>query len=354
MCNRIFVSNVVPKDFITKLNVSAAANYFSYNLIEASIFDQNISLVPPNVNRKFKRSKEGVIFYSIIGDSFLKKSWCFLENIRKIFKSIKPQSRIWFYNLNSYNLLLFLILKAFKKDIKLFIILLDYTPSKNLFSISHLILTLINSSDGIISLTDNPSISHKKIVIPGFVKDKTYPKLNKVNYNFLLSGILSENRSPELILEAFSKFPHFNLIITGKIENHLLIDTYVKKCNNIKYLGFVEYDQYVEILNEASFSINSRNPKFEENHFNFPSKAIEHLSYNRIVISTMRYKELSGINYFYVKPNPESLMVFLKELELMKASHILNAYGNQTEIVRNKFGKEKWKESMNSLENLPI
>lgn len=350
---RVFISNIVPRNQIEKLNVSAAANYFSYNLIDNNCFDFTISMVPTNINYKIKcRSKIDYVQTRFFKNNGITKLFNLIIDNIKVFVKVNSKSNLWYYNLTYQNILVYLLIKYLKPSVNQFIIVLDFTPTKSSFSLQNFLFNQINSCDGLISLTNNNKLTHKNIsVIPGIIpNDHSAKKHLKVTNSFLLSGILSQNRCPQLILEAFSRFSEYELIITGKIEDQSLIDRYVSRFENIKYLGFLKYEEYIKVLESSTFSINSRDPAFKENHFNFPSKTIEHIKHNKIIISTMEYTELDKINYFFVKPNIIDFSNFLKSLKTMKKKDLLNIYANQSSKVIKSFGITKWKNTFEQIE----
>lgn len=355
MNKRVFVTHVVPKNLIEKLHVSMAANYFSYNLIDENCFDIVFSLVPTNINDKIGNKDSSVDY---IQSRFLSnKGICkflnvLLDNL-KLFNKIPKNSNVWFYNLTHQTIFVYLLLKFFKSNIKVFVILLDFTPPSSRFSLQSLIFKHLNKADGLISLTNNKEISlQNKIILPGLVPNDEKTKTQKlINNVFLLSGILSKNRCPELILEVFSKYPEYELLITGKIEDEKLVEKYINNFNNIKYLGFLKYDEYLKVLDDVTYSINSRDPSYLENNFNFPSKTVEHLKHNKVIISTMEYSELEGIDYFYVKPTVEDFIFFFKKLKSMDINLLLEKYANQSDKVYELFGVSMWKNGFKKLEN---
>jgi len=353
MSKRIFLTNVVPPVKIKSLNVSAAANYFSYNLIDNNCFDEILSIIPPNIEEKIQTDSDIIYIQNrILGSTKkLKLFNTFFDNL-KAFSLFGKRANVWYYNLTHQTIFLFLLTKIFKRSVKQFIILLDFTPSKKVYSLQTFIFKVINRSDGIISLTSNKFLTQKNLIIlPGIVTDiKNNSRINQINLSFILSGILSENRCPELILKVFSEFPEYELIITGKIVDEGLVEKYCNKFSNIRYLGFLDYDQYLVELDKATFSLNSRDPEYEENLYNFPSKSIEHLMFNKILISTMEYSELDGVDYLYVKPNLDDFRIFLNELKYTDKNLLLNQYANQSSKVFKMFGIDKWKKSFEIIE----
>jgi hypothetical protein len=354
MYKRIFVSHVVPKHLIEKLNVSPAANYFSYNLLSSNAFDQIISFLPTNLDKidkkEFSQNIKSIQVRFLPHKGIFKCINIFCENIQLVF-SIHRKSNVWFYNLTPAILLAFIILRYFRLTVNCYVIVLDYTPPSKRFSLQHLILKLINHAKGIIALSDNPNFTNKrKKIIPGIVPAlaKKAEAMQKINYSFLLSGILVENRSPEMILNLFSKLPQYTLYITGIFGDEKTVIEYSKKYSNIKYFGYLPYEDYMKVLEEVSFCINSRNPNFEENKYNFPSKVIEYLLNNKIVISTMKYSQLEGIDYLFIELNRKKLYDFFYNLQQDEQS--LLRYANQSEKIEAKMGVERWINAFNSIE----
>jgi hypothetical protein len=352
---RIFICHVVPKSLIEKLPVSPAGNYFSYNLISGNLFDKVISLVPTNIKQKIITKNTSIIFVQnrfFPHISFFKTFNIFLENIYLIL-SIEKHSAVWFYNLTIHTFFPFLILRYFRRSVKTYIIVLDYSPSKNVCSIKYWILKCINTTNGIISLSSSHEIRNKnKIVIPGIVPQTKYkyPIQSQINNAFLLSGILTENRSPKQILDTFSRLPQYTLKISGIVEDESMFIYYANTYSNIHYLGFLPYDKYIELLKEVSFAINSRNESFEENLYNFPSKMIEYLLYNKIVVSTMFYPQLEGINYIYQKAN-ETLFDLFKKIGNIDKKILLQQYANQSALIIERMSTSRWMKSMIKIEN---
>ncbi|PZU14860.1 MAG: hypothetical protein DI622_13095 [Chryseobacterium sp.] len=354
MNKRIFLTHIVPKDKIGVLNVSAAGNYFSYNLIDNNCFDQVWSIIPTNIDEKIE-SNDDINYIEtrfLINKSIFKLFNTFIDNL-KVFLKIKGNVNLWYYNLTHQTFFLFLLFKIFKPSVKQFVILLDFTPSKSKISLQGFIFSLINKCDGVISLTANKFLTQENIIVlPGIVTNiKNNSRITNINKSFILSGILSKNRCPELILKVFSEFPEYALIITGKIEDQNLVDRYCTTFPNINYLGFLNYDDYLKELEKATFSINSRDPEYEENLYNFPSKSIEHLMHNKILVSTMQYEELNGIEYIYVKPDLENLRKFLRELKTFENDELITKYANQSSKVFDLFGIDNWKKSFKKIEN---
>lgn len=85
------------------------------------------------------------------------------------------------------------------------------------------------------------------------------------------------------------------------------------KYPNIHYYGELSFNRYMDLLHKVSFLLSTRDPKEKGNQCNFPSKIIEGILHNRIIISTIKYKQLAGLKYFFVSSDEDELKIKLRE-----------------------------------------
>lgn len=351
---RVFITHIAPKDKILDYKMSPAACNFCYNLISGNMFDKVYSILPSYVLGK----KEDLIQDGI---KFIYSSWRWknaiaqklapiVENI-SLYRLIEKKSSVWLYNMTMLNIWLVLLLRLLKPTVQINIIVLDFTPGDKLW---HYFLKQINKCHGRILLANYDGFNkHNSIVLPGVtpVNNKEYPKVKSIKYDFLISGVLSDNISMlSIILPVFSKMPHLTLHITGMIEDDRNILEYSQKYSNIKYYGRLPFVDYIDLLSKTPFILSTRNPLYPENKCNFPSKIIEGLLYNRIILSTICYEQLNGIKYFKLATNEKDIM---KELTLIinKSENELLGYANQSLIVQEKFNNKVWNNVMSNIEN---
>ena len=351
--SRVFITHILPQHLISKYKLSFAACNFSYNLISGGGFDKVYSIMPLFVSGKmeaFGDPDNGLIYSRLRHYGPFRKIAPLFENFT-LFSKISKNDSVWYYNCTILNAFLIVLLHLFKPSVKQNIILLDYTPCDKM--IDRFFLWLSNHMHGMIKLADSPLFTVKNSVcLPGVVPDdgKEYPKVQNVKKEFLISGALGDNISMlSMLLDAFTQMPDLTLHITGKAPDAKKVEEYASKYKNIIYHGMVEYDEYLRILHTTPFLLSTRDPRYPENQCNFPSKVIEALLHNRIIISTIHYSQLDGIKYFEVGANIED---FIKDIQAISrtAGEVLIQYANQSSIVKERFNVRVWNEWMKKIE----
>lgn len=347
--SRIFITHVVPRDKVLEYNIAVAASNFSHNLIEGKCFDKVYSVLPTFVCGHVEK------FESLVYSPFrlirkLRYLAPILENI-KIFKKINSEDIVWYYNCTILNASLIILLRLFKSKVQQNMIMLDYTPSDKV--IDRFLLWLSNHMHGMIKLADSPLFKvNNSVCLPGVVPDDgiDYPEVENVTKAFLISGALGDNISMlTMLLDAFSEMPEFTLHITGKAPDVEKVKRYASQYKNIIYHGMVECDEYLRILHATPFLLSTRDPRYPENQCNFPSKVIEALLHNRIIISTIHYPQLDGINYFEVCYDKDGFIRDIQRITKIIDSELMN-YANQSGIVKEKFNVRVWNDWMKKIE----
>lgn len=351
---RYLIVNTVPKDYILKYGTSIAGGNFAYNLLTTNAFDKIYSILPSNVyNYTEELSRDGIdIIYSGLRTKsfFCRMFACFVEQFR-IFRNIERRSTVWLYNIDILNIVLYCLLRFFKSNTRIYIIMADFSPEVKRYSI---LLPFVNRADGLISLSNSKLFKNNNLVIlPGIVPMGTICSLmaRPLKKNFLLSGVLIDRISNmPLILKAFSKMPDLELNITGNYPDMEKIRTYTERFSNIKYHGVVSFAEFKDILDINTFVLNTRDPAYPENQCNFPSKILEALLHNRIIISTIHYPQLDGLNYFEVSCNEQEFIDNINDI-ISHSDENLLTYANQANLVKEKFGISVWYECINKMEN---
>lgn len=349
---RYFITHVAPKDKILEYGISSAACNFCYNLMSGKVFDKVYSILPTFVC--------GEKHFSIEDVEYVYSSWRWRGKIMRklapikenfsLFRKIASGSSVWLYNMTMLNVWLVLLLRWFKPSVKINVIVLDFTPGEKY---NDFFLRQINKCHGRILLANSPLFKKENaVVLPGVTpKDGVaYPFIKEIKKDFLISGVLSENIAMlSMLLSAFSKMSDCTLHVTGMIEDDALVKEYADKYPNIQYHGCVPYNEYLAILHGTPFLLSTRNPAFPENQCNFPSKIIEALLHNRIIISSLHYEQLGNIRYLEV-PSEETAFIDTIKLITHKSEDELLSYANQSKKVKQMFSVEVWNRVMSELE----
>lgn len=356
---RIFVCPMVPDAVLYKYGMSVAANNFCRRLTQGNMFDAVYTYLTPNVtslNGAADYEPGNEIFFSgfMRGNRLLRKFAFIAENIA-MFCRIKSCDAVWFYNMPYTVLILFIMLRLLKPKSSLYLILLDHTPMhQGLHGLyNKLVVYCYNHFDGIIALSPFPELTKdNQSCLPGVVSldDPSWPKIDSVDKEFLISGALNDNIAMlSTLLNVFAALPDFKLNITGKAPDPALIKLYTARFSNIIYHGMVDYNKYQQILHNTPFLLSTRNPRAAENQCNFPSKIIEALLHNRIIISTIHYPQIEGIKYFEIGSDAESMRLGLQYIASLSQNELLS-YANQNEKVKSRFNTDVWRKCMEQIE----
>ncbi|MFA4848745.1 MAG: glycosyltransferase [Methanoregula sp.] len=137
----------------------------------------------------------------------------------------------------------------------------------------------------------------------------------------IYSGNLDSERG---VLNFINLLPYVtdfaDLTITGKGPFSSLIEKLSQTHDNLKFLGFVSEDQYVNVLSEMHVCINPTPVDSNFAKYTFPSKVIFYISNSKIVLSTplevIKNSPYQKVIQFYEGSNPQSLrdsLLFIKE-----------------------------------------
>lgn len=357
MKNRVLICQMLPEKVTHMHEVSQALNNFNINIINTNYFETVISLVPVNIVSSIQ-SEIGGAKIEFVQNKYRNKNKILqylnilIENF-KIVSLAKSSSSIWYSNVNIQTLISCFILKFIYRK-KVYNILTDYSPTNNIISFQYLLKILIDKLDGIITLSARTNIKHSNaITIAGIIPydiSEVYEIKSINNKDFLFSGALEKITGIDLALKVFSRMPHLTLIISGRGKEINMVHEYVSIYPNIKYLGFLEYNEYKKILSNLTYCLSFRNPIFPENNYNFPSKVLEYFCANKIVISTIKYPELLGFNYYYCEFDEAELMTLINEiLNSDQQNNFL--YTNNGFSLNNSFSIKTWERSFEKIEN---
>lgn len=351
---RCFITQQVPPDLVVKFNISQAGVNFCNHLVQNKMFDAAFALpilsIVPNIMGECINDKNYTyIQYRLFPHKGIGKLLnALIENFKCAFL-VRNFKHIWFYNVNKQTILLYIIVKyiLFKK---VYILVADFRPGKKI-SINSIIKTLIDKSNGIITLSMRSIFKNlNSICIPGIVpleklSEHSIPIQNR---SFLLSGVLKEATGISMAIDIFAHLPNERLYITGILEQK-----YIEKINlypNIIYKGYLEYDEYKQLIQDIPFGLSLRDPSFAINRNNFPSKILEYFAMNKIVISTIDYPEINGLHFFKANYELIELSKLIEDISVMKSEE-LNYYRNHSQFLKEHFSEKAWKKAFDNIES---
>lgn len=353
---RIFLGQAFDQTLISQFELPFASDAFSRNLLSGGGFDKAYTILPTNVKGSMFHAEQDC--YELVYSSLRRKKtflnkFSFLVEQFMMFGKVHSGDSIWFYNINYLNFLLFILLALFKPSVKKNVLVMDFTPVDSKWCMPSFFLWLMNKADGTICLSTSKLFTVKNTAcIPGVVPRsyEIYPEIKKVTADFMLSGAIGENicMYEDLLIPAFKQLPECMLHICGIAHDEERLLQLIDGAPNIRYYGKISYADFFLKMHEVSFLLSTRHPNYPENHCNFPSKIIEGLLHNRIVVSTLHYIQLEGINYLECPTEVENFVRYIRES--LHRKDILD-YANQSRIVRDRFSTEVWNHTMAVIEN---
>jgi glycosyltransferase involved in cell wall biosynthesis len=289
------------KDAINEIAISLAANRWQLGLMKSLIDDYDF---------KIHILGEYFSYLNIIGLRDIDLKHRYYNGIIRKLRKEDNYDFIITYNLDIYKLKSLVFIKE-KTEIPIFAIIADV--DKNELKIHR---ELEKLCDKVFYLSY------------GFYKESTHPNKYFLEGGFdsyKLKVLMNNNDDPKLLLYTGGIGAHggldmlldaFNLLnrddvelwICGKGDNKKLKDAV--KNTKINYLGVVSEEELINISNLAYAFINPRPSNFGNNYYNFPSKILEYLAYQKIIISTRTAgisPEYENALVFIDKENPEEL-----------------------------------------------
>lgn len=176
------------------------------------------------------------------------------------------------------------------------------------------------------------------------IRNKKVSDIDRVT--FLFSGTLASVTGYDMALKVFAQIPQAQLYISG---NGSFPEQY-RKYENIHFMGNMQYEDYLKLLDKSTICLNLRNPYLLENNNNFPSKILDYFSKGKIVLSTMQYPEIDGANYIYIPFEEQALIRSIKEILVIDNSELLK-YSDNILFIRQNFSVESWKQTIQAVDS---
>lgn len=299
--NIIFIGTLVPEKLSNIIsNVSLAGNKFQHSFIKSVKPHKSISIPITNTIFDNRFNYNDGVTYLIVNQkklTFLNFIYKSISDTLFICKALKNEKNyvVISYSFEFYNFLPIIFLK-YIYNIPVYIIVADYFQFKKNF-INYVLNFFLKRMNGIIVLSEKVNINKNKILINGIIENKYIQCVTSGNLrkSIIMSGSLGETTGLILALEFAVKNRDFTLHLTGRpfrMSEQVfasILSKYNSISNNIVFHGSLEYNKYLEVVEQCDLAFSFRNPYDIEHEYNFPSKILEYLSLSKIVISTKRY-----------------------------------------------------------------
>jgi hypothetical protein len=287
-----------------------------------------------------------------------------LYNLGKIILSLITKfpkdgvQNILFYNFTLYYIPIFVYYRLIRNK-KVVVIVADapFLVGNNILNLLH--VKLIKMATGIVTLRKIPELNSAKTrneVVPGIISQMLFNRINvKKNNTVIMSGSLGLTTGLLLALEFFSTQDKYKLFITGKpylMTDQVLISHLERyQSDSISYLGVLDYREYIELLSSCQIGLSLRNPADIEHEFNFPSKIIEYISCEAMVITSLDYPELDKSTYMKTEFSISGLQDCFNKIDGMSLLERKIQAENSRKIIYNLCAEDTIKEKIERLLN---
>ncbi len=140
------------------------------------------------------------------------------------------------------------------------------------------------------NLANRSLIAGDAVDLSSFKKVKKFKKINKT---CVYTGSLAKGKGLEIILKVAKLLPEINFHIYGDFSNSHFSEFDLKKYQNIKFLGFIEYKNIPKILNKYYLylmpyqkKVYVRSNNIEVGKFMSPMKLFEYMAADGVIIAS--------------------------------------------------------------------
>jgi hypothetical protein len=105
-------------------------------------------------------------------------------------------------------------------------------------------------------------------------------------------------------------------------------------------------------MGKCDVALSLRDPSDQEHRYNFPSKILEYLSKSKVVISTVKYKDIDNGLLFYSEFDVRSLSKTLDLLYILPCEDIIFRRGYIKNHLINNFTEQKVVQILKELINV--
>lgn len=332
---------------------SSAANHFIHNfthelnMFSVKYFSYLSYKISPNEKKLICNSvvekKEYQIYFRIAN------FFDYIKTQIALIKLINSSDIILTYNMNYVFWIIRLVSRVLHK--KHAIIIADFTETKeysNLIrkfyqSINWFLISQYRSVIVLSVLLKNKL--KRAILFEGAINKNLFDKIKPPELQDQIicyyGGVLDYVTGTDKLLKIFDKLKNHNIkfVVTGKGELLDAVLDYDEKYNNFEYKGFVDFNEYIEILNKSHILLNPRNMDMPQNLNNFPSKIFDYMASGREIISTyFPNHENYESSISFVNNNIED---FIEKIELFNMQVMIDKYSSKRDVANNYFWESR-------------
>jgi hypothetical protein len=201
-------------------------------------------------------------------------------------------------------------------------------------------------SEGFLTVSKPKNYKVMEGIIPHHPQNKIDNNEKKSSeINIFFPGFLSYRNGIGLLLDYIKTNDNDDIRFAISGINHENID--FSSYKNLTYYGTVDYKTYQNLLLAADICLSLRDPENFENKFEFPSKVFEFYVYDKIIISTSTYPNVTATKLFYCDFNIASLKNTIETVS--RDIKIIKGWPFD-ESLFNKFNLEAWNSSIKEVE----
>jgi glycosyltransferase involved in cell wall biosynthesis len=157
----------------------------------------------------------------------------------------------------------------------------------------------------------------------------------------LYSGTLGSERGVCELIDLLPYVKDFaDLTITGKGPFSTIIERLSQTNDNLKYIGYVTEDHYLDVLSKMQVCINPTPIDSDFSKYSFPSKVVSYISNSKIVLSTpldvIKSSPYRDIIIYYDENDPISFRKILLDISnnFDKLSNNMQLFSKQLEKIK--------------------
>ena len=236
--------------------------------------------------------------------TYIKYTLIFSFGLYSYFKKVKPKLLV----ASDFEVMIPAILYS-----KLYKVRLIYNIHDNLaqrYNLPNLVCLILNYFEGLATVLSESALvpeEFRKKSLPFFCQHKIYvvkntpgdikyiaPPLYNGKIRLFYGGWLNWGRGIRELLQLAEKNKNIELVIAGSGSDEIV--EFIKKCDNVKYLGHISHEQSLKETGKAHFIPSFYNPSTKINQYAASNKLAESLAIGRPLLLNSEMKIINSFN----------------------------------------------------------